>query len=536
MNIIIIPARGGSKGIPRKNLRVLNGMPLIYYTIKASLDSVADVVYVSSDDDEILGISSLLGAKIIKRNVDLAGDNVTLDESIYYDVVKLSESYPLIEAVITIQPTSPLINAALINECIQDWSTRPERSLITAVEDKHLTWNKIEDKFIPTYKERLNRQYLPTVYRETGSVVISNRDNILANKSRISENPQLKVINKKYAIDIDEASDFVLASHFLSSKNIAINVIGSAEVGLGHVYRCLTLASNLVEHRLVFLVKHGNDLARKIISRNNYSVVEYRSFEEINERYDILINDILDTTADEVLVMRSFADRIVNFEDLGSGPLKADATINALYESKVNSNVNVFYGKDYYCLRSDFVVASKLLARVKRMQSKKTCLLTFGGSDPSHLTLRVLKLLDTSNFQRIIVVVGPGNNDWNEIQSLVKYLPNVDLFVDVKNMAELILEADFAITSGGRTCFELASMIVPSIVIYQNERETLHTFMNEDTGFKVLGLGREIDDDRIRNEIVDFVEDYNLENLKACMRNLDLSSGIKNVKKIILND
>src|SRR5689334_13164562 len=85
MNVlVIIPARGGSKGIPRKNLRALAGKPLISYGIRAALASkFSPDVYVSSEDDEILSISRSFGAKVIRRDAGIAGDAITLDPVIY---------------------------------------------------------------------------------------------------------------------------------------------------------------------------------------------------------------------------------------------------------------------------------------------------------------------------------------------------------------------------------------------------------------------------------------------------------------------
>ena len=82
--LVIIPARGGSKGIPQKNLRSLNKKPLIYYSIKNALNSkFKPDVYVTSDNFEILTISKQLGAKTLKRNTKLSNDSVTLDPVIF---------------------------------------------------------------------------------------------------------------------------------------------------------------------------------------------------------------------------------------------------------------------------------------------------------------------------------------------------------------------------------------------------------------------------------------------------------------------
>lgn len=85
MNIlVVIPARGGSKGIPRKNLRLLAGKPLIYYAIQMALNSTYNLdVYLSSEDDEILNLAQQLGAKIYRRERAIAQDMTTLDPVIF---------------------------------------------------------------------------------------------------------------------------------------------------------------------------------------------------------------------------------------------------------------------------------------------------------------------------------------------------------------------------------------------------------------------------------------------------------------------
>ena len=93
MNILaVIPARGGSKGIPRKNVRLMNGEPLISYAIKNSLHSkyITDVV-VTTDDEEIVNISKCYGAEVIIRDNSLAEDHITLDPVIYDATIKTEE-------------------------------------------------------------------------------------------------------------------------------------------------------------------------------------------------------------------------------------------------------------------------------------------------------------------------------------------------------------------------------------------------------------------------------------------------------------
>jgi len=150
--LVVIPARGGSKGIPRKNLRLLAENPLIYYSIKTALSSTYNSdVYVSSEDDEILNIASQFGAKIHKRDIGIADDETTLDPVIY-DCYKYAQkvenkSY---DYIITMQPTSPLLKSSSLDKAISKIIADENiETVIAAKDNTHLSWRKEGGIFIP---------------------------------------------------------------------------------------------------------------------------------------------------------------------------------------------------------------------------------------------------------------------------------------------------------------------------------------------------------------------------------------------------
>ena len=118
--LVVIPARGGSKGIPRKNIRLMNGQPLISYVIKSAKQSkYVDKVVVSTDDEEIAAISARYGAEFIMRTGELAEDTIPLDPVIYDAVTRLEKENYTADYVATIQPTSPLLSARTIDAVIE---------------------------------------------------------------------------------------------------------------------------------------------------------------------------------------------------------------------------------------------------------------------------------------------------------------------------------------------------------------------------------------------------------------------------------
>ena len=119
--LVVIPARGGSKGIPRKNIRLLDNKPLISYSIEAAKSSeYIDDVVVTTDDSEIALISEKFGASVVRRSEELSSDEIPLDPVIYDAMIqKEKQAFDEYDIVITIQPTSPLLKTSTIDKAIE---------------------------------------------------------------------------------------------------------------------------------------------------------------------------------------------------------------------------------------------------------------------------------------------------------------------------------------------------------------------------------------------------------------------------------
>src|SRR5690606_24137423 len=145
----------------------LHGKPLIYYSILNALSMKCFEVdcFVSSDDEEILYISSKLGAKTINRTIAISGDEVTLDPVIYdaYSKIKKIENKSY-NFVITLQPPSPLLKSETLIAAINKAFSEKIDTLISGVWDSHLTWTKKDGKFYKNYEKRVNRQQLPEIF------------------------------------------------------------------------------------------------------------------------------------------------------------------------------------------------------------------------------------------------------------------------------------------------------------------------------------------------------------------------------------
>lgn len=542
--LIVIPARGGSKGIPRKSLRPLAGYPLISYSIKAAKScnqEVSDItVVVTTDDDEMALISNRFGAEVILRGEDLSSDSITLDPVICDAVKKIEDRHnKKFDLIITVQPTSPLVKNTDIENCIDIFlNNKNIETVISVVDDRHLRWRVENNKALPDYERRVNRQSLPLAYKETGAVIACRRE-MIETGSRIGDSVELLEIPYERSFDIDSMYDWYICENILKKKKIVFHVIGYPIVGLGHVYRTLMLASELILHDVIFVVDENSLLAAEQIKKFNYTVHITKSSDIIKEIQclspDLVINDILDTNEDYMNSLKKIGCKIINFEDLGSGIDFADIVINALYSDDFKGNKKIKSGPEFFCLRDEF-----LFSEVKQITSEiKRVLLTFGGVDEGDLTRKVLDSILCECIDKNIlidIVVGPG---YKHLRILEEYIESIEykgisLIKETKRISDFMLKADLAITSGGRTVLELASLAVPSIVICQNERETTHTFADFSHGIINLGYREKVSQEKIRSEFSLIIKDKDLRNeMIRRMRVMDLSKGKSKVMKLI---
>lgn len=222
--LAIIPARGGSKRLPRKNVLDLCGKPLITYTIEAALKSkYIDKVIVSSDDEEILNISKKNGADIIKRPIDLANDTATTFDTIKHTI----DNFEKYDYIVLLQPTSPLRNEKHIDEAIQLLEEKNADSIISVCEMDHSPlWSNTlpKDGNMSNFlkDEILNKrsQDLEKYYRLNGAIYICKTSKLLEEKSFILKKKIFAyIMDRKNSIDIDEKIDFHIAKILIKVKN-----------------------------------------------------------------------------------------------------------------------------------------------------------------------------------------------------------------------------------------------------------------------------------------------------------------------------
>lgn len=482
--LAIIPARAGSKGIPNKNIRILNGRPLIYYAIKNALDSklITDVI-VSTDSDQVRIIAQRMGATCKWRDASLCGDAVTLD-AVIYDAIPQNELW---DYVVTMQPTSPTLNVETLDRAIQYSIEHDLDTCISAINAPHLSWKEEGGKKVPNYKERLNRQYLPANYLETGAFVVSKASVITPN-TRIGKNVDVFEVSENEALDIDTFADLKAAAELMNSQKVAIYVNGNNTRGIGHIYRALEIADEFYVKPDIYYDLNQTD--PKVFGKTTHELKPVNGIGELfriceKEQYDIFINDILGTTIDYMIALRTCLPKakIINFEDAGEGVQKADLVFNALFRE--TEFPQIYAGENYYICGKTFLFYEPIAIKEK----VEKVFICFGGADPQNYTDRLLAIISKPEYEKYQFVIALGRAKHN-VEALLEYnkFDNIEVLFDVPNMPELMSACDIGITSRGRTGYELATLGIPSIAMAQNQREGTHGFISNENGFDYIGL------------------------------------------------
>jgi CMP-N,N'-diacetyllegionaminic acid synthase len=200
----MIPARGGSKGIPRKNLINVVGRPLISYAINASLSSNINETWVSTDDEEIAKVAISFGSNVLKRPAELAQDNSPTEDAIQHFIDNVQTDY-----VVLIQPTSPLVTCDDINNGINVMLQGKYDSIFSAVQSNDiLVWNENMTPVNYNPFNRGNRQNRKQIiYIETGGFYIFSKKGFDINKNRLHGKIGISDIHLHRSFEIDEIED-----------------------------------------------------------------------------------------------------------------------------------------------------------------------------------------------------------------------------------------------------------------------------------------------------------------------------------------
>ena len=219
--LAIIPARGGSKGIPKKNIKALGGEPLIFHTIKQAKESelITDF-FVSTDDEEIINIAELNGSKTIKRPFDISLDSSKTEECLIHAIKELLKIGLTYDYLVVLEPTSPFRKTKTIDDCIKKIIDEDRKSLLTVYETKACIG--LIDSFF-NYKPLIKnqprrRQERESLFIESSTVYVVKIDFLLKTNSLVCDKWLAYIIDQKEAIDINTYDDLIYANFLINCK------------------------------------------------------------------------------------------------------------------------------------------------------------------------------------------------------------------------------------------------------------------------------------------------------------------------------
>ena len=472
--VIVIPAIKKNAVIPDQLVKKLNGITLIQRAINTA-KNLSDNILIITDSQEISLIAERNGLRYYYDS-KLKVDSNSIRENLTPILLK---KIPSNKNILLYRANTPLVDSGILKKAFTEFLSFKREKIIFS--SKTLTKNI----FVKNNQKKISLVSSENIEELRSFQIFSVEQ--LKNKD---PDYALYEIPREKAVEIESYQDWWVCEKILSRKKIVFNVVGSQEIGMGHIYRSLTLAHEINNHEIIFVCKKEQSLVVEKIASKDYQVFTYESETEIlNLKPDMVINDILNTEEDFIKKLKEKGVKVINFEDLGRGSKYADYTINELYEKPKLKGDNYLWGSDYFFLRDEFDIAKPHVFQ----ENINEILITFGGTDQNNLTLITLKNilpLIKKEHIKVRIVCGSGYLYKKELEDIINEHKDMSIHVTYATevISRIMEKTQIAICSNGRTVYELADMNIPSIVISHHERENGHSFAQLDKGFINLGV------------------------------------------------
>ncbi len=517
--IIVIPAVKKDVAFDNDLVKRIAGVMLIQRALDlACTIELKENIWVITDSQEIELLCQRQGISCYRDSM------LKLKEDVIKNLEDIISGLPSSEHLMLLWPYCPLIKKDTI---LKAWG-----HYLKSGEHPTISVRKVKVDGMESPKGIIQLSDAKQYYRIMRAFILIPRKVI--SKGQESYHPY--VIHQPYA-EIASFHDWWVVEKLIERKRILFRVIGSNKIGMGHIYRSLTLAHEVTNHEVLFLCDSDSDVALNKIAGYDYYLKSCSKGEEIKNildlHPDLVINDILNTQKEEILALQNANIKVVNFEDLGEGAQFADLVVNELYDQPQYSGDHVCWGHQYSFLRDEFVGAKVHSFR----ENVGNVLLTFGGSDPSNLTLRVLKKITNFSIQNklnVNIVCGTG---YLYKEELTFYLTQMNYSgfnctFETGVISRIMETTEVAISSNGRTTYELAHMNIPAIILAHHPREHTHRFTVEENGFINLGVYDELQD---KNKVVQHLEELvcNTSVRKSLYQSMESFNFLQNKDKVI---
>jgi len=478
---IVIPALRLNSNFRGDLLRKFGGISLLQRTIdKAVLIGGKKAVLLFSDIEE----ATLIGERNSIRVVSSVSPSEEISQQILRAVVAHNVSDCDQHGRITmavVSPYSPLMKAETIEKAIRSLEDRRGNLVLVPISEKRIAPSRgpatgLSDDLFAV------RRRTEFVDSTAFSVVQFQQQDALSNL--VFKRTDFPVSDD--ALEVFTQRDWQASNKLLDMRHVVLRVIGAKSVGMGHIYRCLSLAHEMIDHRVTFVCCEEDDIAIRELTAYDYELQVFDKKDMVSQilrlEPDLVVNDILDTQSTDVDPLVEARVKVVNFEDLGVGANRASLTINELYDTPIVEGENILWGKQYFFLRDEFMDACPQ----EFSQVVSSILIVFGGTDQHDLSRKVFDQVSEFCRERgihIYIVTGPGYENYQELKDQVQGEDGVSITHSTGVISKIMEATQLAITSNGRTVYELAHMNIPAIVIPLHDREKTHGFACEANGF-----------------------------------------------------
>jgi spore coat polysaccharide biosynthesis predicted glycosyltransferase SpsG/CMP-N-acetylneuraminic acid synthetase len=507
--LAVVPARGGTDTVPYLNVKRLGDRALLAHTLDAARGAPSvDRVVLSTDDPVVADVGRRHGAEVpFLRPKELAADIPSLKPVIAHAVAEAEKTGPRADVVVVLQATTPFRAADVVEEAIARLVSGGYDSVISVTEDRTLNWREDGGALVPLFTREGRREEQAPLFKENGAVVAMRRP-VIDGPSRFGERIGHLVLDKRAGFTVYDLDDFWMAERLLKEPRVLFRVDGGRDLGMGHVYRSLAIAEALrtgSRADVAFLLKAEHGEAIVTLSRAGYPVrvagdgAAETLLEHIRDfAPEILIND-LHSPGREAAYLRALSHLGATTVNLVDTPQDLESTehyeqviVSVMHEARETPE-GFYAGPKYAILREHFHGREKEVRERPQM-----VLLTFGGSDPQELTVKAARALGALDAGvDVVAVAGPAFSCRAAFEALHDGMERrVPLINEAGgHIADLMLEADVVLCSGGMSVYEIAALGTPGIVLGQNLREDarMRAFAVHGT-VEYLGLGTEVDE------------------------------------------